>query len=261
MHEYQYKYKYLSKYAPSDGEMAYLRREKPHSEKIHWGVDANVVTTEELYQCVIEHFGKPAFWGRYLAEIPGIAEPLTKAEVSLLHGKGIKILPIYSAFEKEETRTYKQGVKIANEAISYAEQVGVPKGKIIFGDIEESYPVTAEWIRGFVNTVYAAGYRVGLYHDPIGGAFKFAYCKAAQQDKIVREQTILWANQPQLGIRGKDQLRCFLPARPPCECFGSSFRPKVWAWQYGVDSELCPVGSQHVIDTNLINDKLFQILW
>jgi hypothetical protein len=260
MYEYQYKYKYLSKYAPSDGEMAYLRRRKPDPEKIHWGVDANVVVTEQLYQCVIDNFGKPAFWGRYLKEIPGIAEPLTKEEVSFLHGKGIKILLIHSAFKKEETMTYEQGVQIANEAIFYAERVGVPKGKIIFGDIEASYPVTEAWIRGFVHTFYPSGYRVGIYHDPINGAFSSAYCQAAKQDKIVREQTVLWGNQPQLGTLPPDQVRCFLPVRPPCECYGSS-TPFVWAWQYGEDSETCAINGNRVIDTNLINHKLFQILW
>jgi hypothetical protein len=251
---YQYKYKYLSKYASNGESMAHLQSEV-HRPKTYWGVDSASKVTEDFYQCVVKNFGKPAFWGRYLKAIPGISDELTKEEVSFLHEKGVKILPIHSAFEKEETSTYKQGAEIANEAISYAERVGVPKGKIIFGDIEVYYPVKAAWISGFVNTVYAAGYQVGIYHDPIGGAFKFAYCEAAQQDKIVREQTVLWGNQPQLGIRGKDQLRCFLPARPPCECFGSSFRPKVWAWQYGIDSKICP------IDTNLINRQLFKMLW
>jgi hypothetical protein len=257
---YQYKYKYLRKYAPLGEEMVCLQRKERHPKKIYGGVDANVVVTEALYQCVIQNFGKPAFWGRYLKEIPNIAEALTKEEVSFLHAKGVKILPIHSAFKKEDTVTYEQGVEIANEAISYARELGVPEGKIIFGDIESSYPVTEAWIRGFVHTFYPSGYRVGIYHDPINGAFKSAYCEAAIKDKKVREQTVLWSNQPQLGTLPPDQLRCFLPVRPPCECYGSS-TPLVWAWQYGIDSETCAINGNRVIDTNLINDKLFQILW
>jgi hypothetical protein len=252
---YQYKYKYLSKYAaPSNERIAHLQSKISRSQT-YWGVDSASAVREELYQCVVDNFRKkPAFWGRYLKAIPGISEELTQGEVAFLHEKGVKILPVYSAFKEENTKTYEQGVEIAHEAIAHAKQLGVPEGKIIFGDIEASYPVTEAWIRGFVNTFYPSGYRVGIYHDPINGAFKSAYCQAAIKDKKVREQTVLWSNQPELGTLPPDQFRCFLPVRPPCECFGSS-TPFVWAWQYGANSEICP------IDTNLIQEKLFKMLW
>jgi hypothetical protein len=251
---YQYKYKYLSKYAPIDENMAHLQSKKTDRPKTYWGVDSASKVTEELYQCVVNNFGKPAFWGRYLKAIPNVSQELTKEEVSFLHAKGIKVLPIHSAFAKENTMTYEQGAQIASDAIFYARQLGIPKGKIIFGDIEDYYPVKEAWIRGFVNAFYPSGYKVGIYHNPINGAFKSAYCEAAIKDKKVREQTVLWSNQPQLGTLPPDQVRCFLPVRPPCECYGSS-TPFVWAWQYGVDAKICP------IDTNLIQRKLFNLLW
>jgi hypothetical protein len=271
LEKYKYKYKYLSKYFPNRKKsMIHLQAHRP---RIYWGVDSGNTVTEDLYQCVKQNFGKPSFWGRYLGK-----HKLRKEEVDFLHAKGIKILPI-RGFPNRKYTTYDQGVQIAQEAISYAEELGIPKGKIIFGDVEHDYSVTEAWIRGFVNAFYPSGYRVGIYSDPLIGTFGHAYCQAAMKDKKVQE-LIIWSDRPSLGTRRPEQVHCFSPIGLPCKCLGSSFKPSVWAWQYGfndsgviippspqahkMDGKPSPYLSYSTIcriDTNLINEKLFLLLW
>lgn len=61
-----------------------------------WGVDSATRATEDLYNCVLNNFGKPEFWGRYLTTVEGASEGLTREEVELLHNSGTKVLPIYN---------------------------------------------------------------------------------------------------------------------------------------------------------------------
>lgn len=81
----------------------------------YWGVDSALKVTKPLYHCVLQNFGKPSFWGRYLAPIEGKVEGLTKDEIELLHHSGTKLLPIYSKFQ--EAVGYRQGKVIAQNTI------------------------------------------------------------------------------------------------------------------------------------------------
>ena len=56
-----------------------------------WGVDSAEAVTEDLYQCVVEQFGHPGFWGRYLLRVPRISEGLTHEELALLRGQGLDL--------------------------------------------------------------------------------------------------------------------------------------------------------------------------
>jgi len=57
-----------------------------------WGVVCSEEVTEELYNCVLENFGKPQFWGRYLTTVAGASEGLTRTEIDLLHNSGTKTI-------------------------------------------------------------------------------------------------------------------------------------------------------------------------
>jgi hypothetical protein len=211
-----------------------------------WGVDSATAVTKELYDCVLKNFGKPAYWGRYLVRVQGAAEGLTKEEASLLHHSGTKILPIYSNFR--EAVGYDQGRVVAQNAIFQAKRLGVPQGTVLFANVERFFTVDKDWILGFVDSMYPSGYKPGIYHDPIEGGFAAAYCQAVQENKKVANQTILWSAEPDPGITKARQAPTFRPQKPPCPA-------NVWAWQYGRDSQTCP------IDTNLIDRRLLEQLW
>ncbi|MFD2672604.1 glycoside hydrolase domain-containing protein [Marinicrinis sediminis] len=211
-----------------------------------WGVDSASPVTENLYQCVNEQFGQPAFWGRYIKRVEGYADGLTLQEIRFLQDKGIRILPIYSDFRN--ATGYRSGKVTARNAIYHARLLNMPAGVFLFANIEHFFEVDESWLRGWVEAMYPSGYRPGFYHDPARGPFAEAYCRAASQDPLVREQAVLWSASPLPGPSPASQAPKFQPAKPACGA-------NVWAWQYGKDAEACP------IDTNLMDKKLYRHLW
>lgn len=211
-----------------------------------WGVDSAAAVTTELYSCVLKNFGKPMFWGRYLTRIPDASEALTREEVQLLHNSGTKVLPIYNNFR--EALGYDKGRVVAQNATFQAKRLGVPQGTVIFANVERFFRVDKDWIKGFVDVMFTSGYRAGIYHDPIQGGFATAYCQAVQDNQEVSHQLILWSAEPEPGVTKARQAPSYQPKKPPCPA-------NVWGWQYGRDSQICP------IDTNLIDRRLYNQLW
>lgn len=211
-----------------------------------WGVDSAAAVNNQVYDCVVTNYGKPEFWGRYLTTVPQAAEGLTPAEIAFLHQKGVKVMPIYSAFR--EATVYRNGQIAARNAIFNLQRLGFPKDTFVFANVEHFFLVDDGWIRGWVDTLYTSGYRPGFYHDPIKGDFRIAYCNAVKKDRKVAIQSVLWSAEPEPGITKKTDAPNYNPASPPCEA-------NVWAWQYGRDSKVCP------IDTNLIDNRLLNNLW
>ncbi len=212
----------------------------------YWGVDSAAVVNESLYNCVITHFGKPHYWGRYLATVPNAAEGLSASEIAFLHQRGIKILPIYSAFRS--ATGYNRGQIAAQNAIFQARRLDIPKNVVLFANIERFFAVDDGWIRGWVDTIYPSGYRPGFYHDPVQGNFSNAYCTATNISERVKQQAILWSAEPEPGVSKESDAPTFNPTAPAC-------RGNVWGWQYGRDATTCP------IDTNIITDQLNAYLW
>lgn len=212
----------------------------------YWGVDSAVKVTKEIYDCVLKNFGKPRYWGRYLARKLGKVDGLSLEEVELLHNSGTKVLPIYSNFSSAEG--YRNGTVIAQNMIFHARRLKIPNGKILIANIEHYFPVDKDWIQGFVDSMYQSGYKGGFYHDPVKGVFHQAYCEAVQEDEKVAIQTVLWSAEPEIGVTKARQAPNFNPRKVSC-------KGNTWGWQYGRDSDVCP------IDTNLINQSFFDLLW
>ncbi|MBC9786187.1 DUF1906 domain-containing protein [Heliobacterium chlorum] len=208
-----------------------------------WGVDSASPADDQLLQCVINNFGKPRFWGRYLTTVPRVASGLTAEEISFLHGQNIKILPIYNDFR--DAVGYGNGKNVARRAIENAERLGVSPGTFLFANIEHYFQVDEAWIRGWVDTLRTSGYKSGIYHDPIRGPFSSAFCRAVKRDARVGGETALWSAQPEITVTGPQDAPGFSPNRP--DCTGN-----VWAWQYGRDSKTCPIDT-NMIDTQLLN--------
>ncbi len=212
----------------------------------YWGVDSAEKVSKEMYDCVLYNFGKPMYWGRYLASIPGKVAELTREEIELLHNSGTRVLPIFSNFSGADG--YRNGRVIAQNCIFHARRLGIPSGKIIFANLEKHYNIDEAWIRGFVDGMLPSGYKAGLYADPVNGDFSTAYCEAASRENKVIDQLVIWSAEPEPGVSKARHAPNFNPRKPPCKA-------SVWGWQYGRDSTVCP------IDTNLFNGRLFNMLW
>jgi Domain of unknown function (DUF1906). len=211
-----------------------------------WGVDSSQRVVPSLLECVRRNFGTPAFWGRYLTTVQGASEGLTQEEISFLRTNRIRVLPIYNDFSS--ATGYRQGSVTARNAAFHASRLGFPDGVVLFANVERFFPVDAAWIRGFVETMYGTGYRPGFYHDPVTGGFNAAFCQAAAENNLIRNQSILWSAQPEIGATARGRAPAFHPAKVNCEA-------NVWIWQYGRDAETCP------IDTNLAERRLMPLLW
>lgn len=213
------------------------------SDELHWGVDSASYTDEAFLGCVVDNFGKPTVWGRYLGDKEDVSFGLDEAEVKLLHDNDIKILLIYN--HVVDARGYDNGVNHAEEAISLAESLGVPEGVAIFVDIEPDYPVDAAFIEGWYTRMKDSNYEPGVY-----GVFSeeneifHAYTYMEQE---IQENTIVWTAYPQAEISTKDNAPKFNPVGPE--------HALVYGWQYAIDSETCN------IDTNLFSGNLIEYLW
>ncbi|WHX98428.1 glycoside hydrolase domain-containing protein [Neobacillus sp. DY30] len=214
--------------------------------QILWGVDTASPLDQAFLQCVVDNYGKPSVFGRYLDTKEGVSAGLTPEEVELLHQQGIKIIPIYNHFTN--ATTYERGTLEAQAAIAYAQQIGIPEGKAIFADIEPSYPVDEAFIRGWVDTLLGSPYKPGIYgvftHE---SPLNTAYTAAIFSNQNVQSQTIIWSSNPDPGVTPQANAPQFQPGAPE--------NIPVSIWQYGIDGETCN------IDTNLIQSNILDFLW
>ncbi|WP_099353617.1 glycoside hydrolase domain-containing protein [Fredinandcohnia onubensis] len=211
-----------------------------------WGVDSAATADEELYTFVKSKLGNPKFWGRYLSEVPDVSAGLTRAEISFLRNRGIKVLPIYNVFS--DAIGYEKGQIAARNAVFNARRLGIPNNVALFASVERFSAVDEAWIRGWVESIYPSGFRPGLYNDPVKGDFSVAYCEAVRKNRQIAVQTILWSAEPEPGVTKERNAPTFKPISPKCKA-------NVWVWQYGKDSEDCP------IDTNLADQRALNYLY
>lgn len=220
--------------------------ENQNEDNLLWGVDSVSITTEDFYDCVTTNFGQPTVWARYLMDKENVSNGLTQQEIELFKDEGIYILPIYNHFE--DATGYENGVAQAKQAIDYANEYGIPEGVALFADIEPSYPVTSDFIIGWHETIMASKYESGIY-----GVFSddsdltAAFNAAVEENAQVLEQTIIWSNQPQVGITTEEDAPDYQVNAPESS--------RDWAWQYGLESDICN------IDTNLFRSNIIEYLW
>jgi Domain of unknown function (DUF1906) len=211
-----------------------------------WGIDSASETTEEIYACVRENFGDPAIFGRYLKTRDGVSIGLSPEQVELIHSKGDSILPIYNNFS--DATGFESGVKQAKAAIQAAGDLGIPEGTALFADIEPTYPVDSEFIRGWFETVSASNYESGIYgiFDQDRALYK-AYNQAAESNPDILKENYIWTSSPSVGITTQKEAPEFAPQAPD--------NSLALGWQYGIDAQACN------IDTNLFDGDLLEVLW
>ncbi|TMW70195.1 DUF1906 domain-containing protein [Alteribacter natronophilus] len=210
-----------------------------------WGVNSARPVDQALYDCVQQNLGDPAFWGRFLTEVPDVSAGLTVEEIRFIRENGMRLLPIYNDFRV--ALGDRRGRTAARNAIFNAQRLGIPEGTFLFANLERFFDIDAAWLIAWVDAFLDSGYRPGFYNDPVQGDFNAAFCQAVEAEPAVLNQSVLWSAEPEPGTLPQAEAPAFAPAEPDC---GGS----VWAWQYGRDSDICP------IDTVLMNDELFSAI-
>ncbi|WP_231514785.1 glycoside hydrolase domain-containing protein [Oceanobacillus salinisoli] len=217
--------------------------EEESSQEYYWGVDSASYTNENVYSCVVDNFGEPEVWGRYLGDREGVSAGMDSEEVNYLHENDIPILVIYN--HVNEAVGYDHGVDHGNQAISMAEELGIPEGVVLFVDIEPEYPVDSAFMEGWYDTLTDSSYYPAVYgvFDE-GSALLEAY---NAMDQEVQENTIVWTAFPQQEPTSKDNAPEYDPQGPE--------NSMLYGWQYAIDAETCN------IDTNLFTNEMMDYLW
>ncbi|MEQ6376090.1 DUF1906 domain-containing protein [Bacillaceae bacterium S4-13-56] len=212
---------------------------------IEWGIDTASLVTEDFYDCVVNEFGEPEFIGRYMLQIEGVSFKMTQEEIQLIHENNARILPIYNGVS--EATGYEHAINHAEEAINIAQELGIPEGTPIIVDIEPSFPVDQEFIRGWVESISNSSYEPGIYgvFQP-DTAVSNAYVSYKEQYGVTDEDVVIWSANP-TGITTKANAPEFNPGAPQ--------GIDVEIWQYGLDAQACN------IDTNLILSSTLDDLW
>ncbi|WP_160723722.1 glycoside hydrolase domain-containing protein [Bacillus sp. USDA818B3_A] len=219
---------------------------KPDPSKVYWGIDTADAIDQTFYQCVAKNYGKPDVVGRYIGHNEGASTGLTKEEIDFLKKQGVKIIPIYNHFT--DATGYEHGVEEAKAAIALAKELDIPDGIVIYADIEPTYPVDAEFIRGWTETISSSQYKPGIYgvfED--GKELSNAYIAAIDKNKDFKNKILIWTSNPEVGKTGKDKAPKYNPQTPK----GISAA----IWQYGLEGKQCN------IDTNLIQAPAYSASW
>ncbi|WP_252183659.1 glycoside hydrolase domain-containing protein [Rossellomorea vietnamensis] len=211
-----------------------------------WGIDTASATNEEFNMCVRDNFGDPEVVGRYLGDKEGVSAGLTQEEAELVKSNNDEILLIHNRFS--DATGFENGVQEGEEAISLARELGAPEGTAIFADIEPTYPVNSDFIRGWYDALSSSAYVPGIY-----GIFSSernlaaAYNQAVSQNSNIQEDTYIWTAAPNVGITTEANAPEYQPAAPEGAI--------VIGWQYGLDAQECN------IDTNLFDNEYTDVLW
>ncbi|WP_161568262.1 glycoside hydrolase domain-containing protein [Anaerobacillus alkaliphilus] len=221
--------------------------ENTNGQEYLWGLDSADRVDQSFYDCFVTNFGEPVAFGRYLETKDGVSYGLSEEEVAFLQDKGIKIIPIYNHFI--DGTTYEKGVQEAETAITYAEAIGVTEGVYIFANVEPEYPIDADFLLGWFETIQSSQYKPGVYGIfGEGRELTAAFERALGNNEAIGEEMAVWhSSEPYIGITTKENKPEFAPDVPDFV--------NVSIWQYGIDAETCN------IDTNLINSEIMDSLW
>lgn len=211
-----------------------------------WGVDTASTVTSSFLNTVISTYGKPAFVGRYITARS--FTPMSASEAAFLHSQGIRILVIQS--DIGNNTSYSTGVSRANEALSKASSLGIPKGTAIFADIETKSAIDAGWIEGWYNTISAAGYVPGYYENPYATSSKFtgAFCSAVSANSNIATRSILFSAEP---IKGRTASKSAPPFAPVSLSCNGQATGRTLVWQYGLAG-----GNSVNVDTDEIKSSV-----
>ncbi|MUK88907.1 DUF1906 domain-containing protein [Ornithinibacillus sp. L9] len=214
-----------------------------NSDEVVWGVDSASYTDENMYSCVVDNFGEPEVWGRYLGDREGVSQGMDSDEVDYFHENDIQILVIYN--HVNDARGYDHGVEHGETAIQYANDLGVPEGVALFVDIEPEYPVDAAFMEGWYDALNDSNYEPAIYGVFDEGSELFEAFNGLEEG--VQEDTVVWSAYPQEDVTTKENAPEYNPEGPE--------NALLYGWQYAIDAETCN------IDTNLFTGEMIEYLW
>lgn len=246
----------------------------PVGTQFFWGIDSAMpanqsltfkdVAYNSLYELVVDAYGKPDFWGRYLDKYA-----ITTNEADFLHNNGVSIMLIYGASLTQtnvESYVYQDGLDIAQDAVRLAKQLYVPAGTLIYFDLE-NWSVHYSFLEGLADGMYGDAYEAGYYtggfyatmggNNDSSGSFNSSYCTALSANANVSNM-YLYSNEPEPGCTTQANKPTYTPHYPSCNS-------NVTVWQYaercletqGSDSPY-PNG---IVDQDISVSSAYDLFW
>ena len=201
------------------------------------------------------------FWGRYI----GGHFQLSVAEAADLHAANFRILVIYNGATDSPGSVQgglPEGQSDAQSAIAAAGLLPLPPGAALFVDIENTWLVTSDWIRGWASVVAASGFTPGFYCNPNPGSsvFSAAFCAAAALEPAVANSIVYSCNPTADGSVNP------APARPGAiGATSPNCGPAALVWQYAIkcyQPNLNPAtDKQFQVDLDCADDSIAALLW
>ncbi len=203
----------------------------------------------------------PNFCGRYLNG----ENHLTKEEIRFLHTKGCKIAAIYT--DQGEKQTEQQGKDVANKAKLCAFDLEIPRGSVIFLEIDDHETASRDFMRGFAMVLIDEGYTPGFKANTDARfTFDREFSRGMQNDREIFKRCLVWATSPTVkeydGITTSHLIHPdnWIPYAP-----SGITRKEIAIWQYGKDchpieddkEKLTTFNLDLVRNEQVIVDKLF----
>ena len=206
-------------------------------DRLLFGVDSKIPATTllqnniEEFEWVVRNKIYPNFWGRNLVG----ENALTKQEIDFLHRKGCKIAVIYT--DSGEKQDEKQGGILAEKAVLYARDLGIPEGTAIFLEIGENENVTHSFMLGFAKALIVEGF-TPAFKANTDAKFDFdrEYSVGMQTNREVFKKCFIWAVAPTVEVYNGMTTSHLIhpddwqPYAPSCIT-----RKEIAVWQYGVN--------------------------
>lgn len=171
-----------------------------HTDRLLFGVNSKVQADDILqnnlteFEWVTRNKLYPNFWGRHITG----AKALTKEEIVFIHKKGCKIAAIYQS-DTETMDTEAAGSAQAEKAVIAAFKLGIPEGTVIFLELLESANATAEYMKGYAQSLLAEGYLPGFKANTDANySFDREYSRGMQDVPELFGQCLIWAAAPSL---------------------------------------------------------------
>lgn len=219
-----------------------VNRDSSTNETLFFGIDsefpANMILQNNLsqFEWVLRNQEHPSFWGRYIGSGKN---DLTQEEITFLHTKGCRIVPIYNRDRKDRMDTHPQGVIDAKKAYIAATELGITPGVTIFVELDPFADVSSDYLLGYADTLIHDGYIPGFYAntDSNDSDFSHQFSRGCQNNPEIFSQCQIWARAPHLAefFETMDAHTIvpdkWKPYSPSCLS-----RSNIAIWQYGVKS-------------------------
>jgi hypothetical protein len=237
-----------------------------------WGVDCigqadkPLGNTPTAYDYVLSKSDgrPPAFFGRYLT--PNQYQYISESEKAYLRDRNCRILLCFNDFYGSEVQKGRDsGLLYASRAADMARRLQVPASPgaplvHIYANIDSGFIPTVEWLAGWLDGVWSAGYGPGLYYSAAGSTRlgkAFERCSVPNPDQTIAIWT--WSEKKSYVHHEGNKATVVVPPFSPTPPKGHPNVVRVW--QYAGPCFPYKGDRKKSFDMNVANSAGYRTMW